>query len=140
MTVSGARMAALGSVTMRSTVASVLDVSQRMSSGTSVPGPRTWRSISPRLTVSRHVVPRSTVGAAGRSFASTTVTNTTTSRVTTEKAIRFSFFFLATSGERAISMLCLDLALSGARQQAPGALESQALCQSGTGLQDYIDE
>ena len=38
----------------------------RRSSGTSVPLPRTSRSISPCLTVSIHSVPRSTVGAAGR--------------------------------------------------------------------------
>ena len=53
---------------MRSTVASVVAVIQRMSSGTSVPGPRTERSISPRFTVSCHTVARSTVGAAGFSL------------------------------------------------------------------------
>ncbi len=33
--------------------------------GTSDPGPRTWRSIGPRFTVSVQTVARSTVGAAG---------------------------------------------------------------------------
>ena len=36
-----------------------------MSSGTSVPEPRTWRSIGPRFTVSIQTTARSTVGAAG---------------------------------------------------------------------------
>ena len=40
---------------------------QRMSSGTSVPEPRTCRSICPRLTVSIQTVARSTLGAAGLS-------------------------------------------------------------------------
>ena len=35
------------------------------SSGTSVPLPRTCKSICPRLTVSKTTVPRSTLGAAG---------------------------------------------------------------------------
>ena len=38
---------------------------QMMSSGTSVPKPRTSRSIGPRFTESIHTVARSTVGAAG---------------------------------------------------------------------------
>src|SRR6266480_4808317 len=38
---------------------------KRMCSGTSVPGPRTSRTISPRRTESTHRVARSTVGAAG---------------------------------------------------------------------------
>jgi hypothetical protein len=50
----------------------------RRSSGTSVPLPRTWRSISPFFTVSIHSVPRSTVGAAGRSCDRPTVVTTTT--------------------------------------------------------------
>src|SRR5437773_12402421 len=36
-----------------------------MSSGTSVPKPRTWRTIGPRLTVSIQTVERSTLGTAG---------------------------------------------------------------------------
>ena len=36
-----------------------------MSSGTSVPRPRTWRSIGPRFTVSIQTEERSTLGAAG---------------------------------------------------------------------------
>ena len=38
---------------------------QRMSSGTRVPRPRTWRSIGPRFTVSIQTAERSTLGAAG---------------------------------------------------------------------------
>ncbi len=45
------------------------------STGTSVPRPRTWRTIGPRLTVSTQTVARSTVGAAGLSRASTTETS-----------------------------------------------------------------
>ena len=71
-------------------------VIQRMSSGTSVPGPRTCRSIWPRLTVSRQVVPRSTVGAAGFSCASPTVTSATTMMAATPKTTRRIFFFLMT--------------------------------------------
>ncbi len=49
----------------------------RMCSGTSVPGPRTSRTISPRRTESTHSVPRSTVGAAGLRLVRKTVSNTT---------------------------------------------------------------
>src|SRR5439155_19817941 len=38
---------------------------QRISSGTNVPSPRTWRTIGPRFTVSIHTVERSTLGTAG---------------------------------------------------------------------------
>ena len=44
------------------------------STGTSVPRPRTWRTIGPRLTMSTQTVARSTVGAAGFNRASTTDT------------------------------------------------------------------
>ena len=57
--------AAPGWITIRSTRPSVSAGIQRISSGTSVPRPRTWRSISPRLTVSIQTVARSTLGAAG---------------------------------------------------------------------------
>ena len=100
MIVSALMMLALGSVTMRSTVASVAAVTQRMSSGTSVPGPRTCRSIGPRLAESRQVVAASTVGAAGFNCARPTVTSTPTSRAATPKMMRLTFFFFAISGER----------------------------------------
>src|SRR5437660_1278792 len=58
-TVSPAR--AFTSSIMPSLVAGI----HRISSGTRVPRPRTWRNISPRLTVSIHTVARSTDGAAG---------------------------------------------------------------------------
>ncbi len=53
---------------IRSTRPWVCVVIQRMSSGTSVPEPRTWRSIGPRLTVSTQTAARSTLGAAGFSW------------------------------------------------------------------------
>jgi hypothetical protein len=46
--------------------------SQRVSSGTSVPRPRTWRTKGPLFTVSMSSVARSTVGAAGSMRASAT--------------------------------------------------------------------
>ena len=58
---------------MRSTRPCVVAEIQRMSSGTSVPEPRTCRSIWPRLTVSTQTVARSTLGAAGFSRETPTV-------------------------------------------------------------------
>jgi hypothetical protein len=52
---------------MRCTRPDVVAEIHMMSSGTSVPAPRTWRVKSPRLTVSIHTVDRSTDGAAGLS-------------------------------------------------------------------------
>jgi hypothetical protein len=54
----------------------------RMSSGVSVPSPRTWRIIGPRFTVSGQMTARSTVGAAGFSRDRPTLTRTTASRPT----------------------------------------------------------
>ena len=51
-----------GYTSCRSTRPSVSAVIQRISSGTSTPFPRTWRSIVPRFTESIHSVPPSTVG------------------------------------------------------------------------------
>src|SRR5262245_54812274 len=59
----------------------------RVSSGTSVPNPRTSRFIGPRFTVSGQIVERSTVGAAGLSrptatvVAAKAVTTTTATRM-----------------------------------------------------------
>ena len=66
-----------GRSTMRSTRPIVVAGIQRMSSGTSVPRPRTWRTIGPRLTVSIHTVARSTDGAAGFSRESPRVRSAT---------------------------------------------------------------
>jgi len=54
-----------GLMRIRSTRPSVVAGIQRISSGTSVPRPRTCRSIGPRFTVSTHTVARDTEGAAG---------------------------------------------------------------------------
>ncbi len=54
-----------GRITIRSTRPWFSAGMNRISSGTSVPRPRTWRSIGPRLTVSIQTVDSSTVGAAG---------------------------------------------------------------------------
>ncbi len=54
-----------GKTTMRSTRASVRAAIQRISSGTSVPSPRTCRIIGPRRTVSVQTLARSTVGSGG---------------------------------------------------------------------------
>src|SRR3989442_1224924 len=55
---------------MRSTRAGVSAEIQRMCSGTSVPGPRTSRTIVPRRTPSSDTISRSTLGAAGFKLAS----------------------------------------------------------------------
>ena len=54
----------------------------RMSSGVSVPRPRTWRTIGPRSTLAGHTTARSTVGAAGFSRDKPTLTSTTARRPT----------------------------------------------------------
>ena len=46
-----------------------------MSSGVSVPRPRTWRTIGPRFTVRGQTTARSTVGAAGFSRDRPTLTS-----------------------------------------------------------------
>ena len=53
-----------------------------MSSGISVPEPRTWRVIGPRLTVSIQTVARSTLGAAGFSRETPSVIAATATRPT----------------------------------------------------------
>ncbi len=64
MTVSGFNQIP-GSASLCSTRPSVVAGIHRISSGTSVPRPRTFRNIGPRFTVSSQTVARSTVGAAG---------------------------------------------------------------------------
>ncbi len=63
-----------GSTGFRSTRPGVTAETQRICSGIRLPGPRTSRTIGPSLTVSVHTVPRSTLGAAGRSRERPTVT------------------------------------------------------------------
>src|SRR5437868_5085564 len=54
-----------GQIKIFSTLPSVFAGIHRISSGTSVPRPRTWRTIGPRFTVSIQTLERSTLGAAG---------------------------------------------------------------------------
>ena len=72
-----------GRSTIRSTRPIVVAGIQRMSSGTSVPRPRTSRSIGPRLTVSIQTVARSTPGAAGFRRETPSVMRPTTDRAAT---------------------------------------------------------
>ncbi len=107
MTVSGFTWAP-GRSTMSSTRPEVVAGIQRISSGTSVPEPRTWRSISPRLTVSIHTVARSTDGAAGLSRDTATVMRMMTASADTPMMARRIFFLRMTDSGRAIStMSCL---------------------------------
>ena len=68
---------------MRSTRPAVDAGIHRVSSGTSVPVPRTWRTIGPRSTTPGQTVPFSTDGAAGFSLDTKTVIRRTTVRPTT---------------------------------------------------------
>src|ERR1700680_1675600 len=94
-----------GSMRIRTTVASVSAGICRTASceGTRDPTPRTWRSIDPRFTVSVQTVPRSTVGAAGRSRYTATVTAATATMTTADTAICRLRFCSLNSG-RAISI------------------------------------
>ena len=68
---------------------------KRTTCGTSVPMPRTSRSIWPRLTVSMTAVERSSVGAAGLSLVSPKVMPPMASSPTPMKiAVRMRFFSL----------------------------------------------
>jgi hypothetical protein len=63
-----------------------------MSSGTSVPSPRTCRTIGPRFTVSGQSVDASTTGAAGLSRDNPTLTSAMTAKrptAHTTRRIRF---------------------------------------------------
>src|ERR1035441_11000505 len=90
---------------IRTTVASVSAGICRTASweGTREPTPRTWRSIGPRFTESVHTVPRSTVGAAGRSRYTAIVTAAITTMTTADTAICRLRFCCLNSG-RAISI------------------------------------
>src|SRR3954470_16665 len=78
-----------GSRSMRPAVSAVI---QRICSGTREPGPFTWRSIEPRLTVSVQTELRSMVGAAALRRESPKVIPPTTSTAATASAtLRFVF-------------------------------------------------
>ena len=85
--------AAPGRMTIRSTVPSVVAGIQRIASGTSVPVPRTWRTIGPRSTVPRYTVSRSTFGAAGSSCDTPIVTRMTASAAPAPYPPRRILFF-----------------------------------------------
>src|SRR5215470_18709088 len=84
-----------------------------MLSGTSVPRPRTSRSIGPRLTLSGQIVEASTDGAAGFSFERARVTPPQSSSATVTYAILFIFFARAFDG-RWISIVFVHLLKSHA--------------------------
>jgi hypothetical protein len=67
-----------------------------MSSGTSVPSPRTWRTIGPRFTVSIQTVDRSTPGTAGFSLDNPIVAKITPTAIAAIMMIRRLRFFAAT--------------------------------------------
>ena len=90
---------------IRSTRPCVVVLIHRMSSGTSVPEPRTSRSIGPRLTVSTQTAARSTDGAAGFSRDTPMVIRMMTTSADVAMAARLIFFFFATAGERAMSTI-----------------------------------
>src|SRR6185312_6733339 len=76
------------------------------SRGTNVPGPRTWRSSGPRLTVSVQIVARSTTGAAGFNRTTKNATTASTTIAAAPKAIcRRSFFFRISGLEMSIATL-----------------------------------
>ena len=84
-----------GNMRMRTTVASVSAgiCSTDSCEGTSVPMPRTCRSIEPRFTVSVQTVPRSTLGAAGlRRYTKALTAMTTTIMTATVMICRRRFF------------------------------------------------
>ena len=97
ITVSGSTCAP-GRTIIFSTRPSVFAGIQRMSSGTSVPSPRTCRTIGPRFTVSIQTVERSTVGTAGFNREKPIVARITPSATAEMVMIRRLRFFAATSG------------------------------------------
>ena len=89
---------------MFSTRPELIEVIKRFSSGTSVPAPRTLRTMEPRLTVSYHSVLAATLGAAGRSRITATVITPTATSATPMKMARRIRFFLRMAGSRLISI------------------------------------
>ncbi len=105
---------------MRSTRPAVVAGIQRVSSGTSVPVPRTWRTMGPRFTTSGQSVALSTEGAAGFSCETNTVTRRMTVSPATPYAARFIFFFLITESGRAISTMADSRTKARASRQVRG--------------------
>ncbi len=103
MTVSGFTTAP-GRTTIFSTRPSVVAGIQRTSSGTSVPGPRTSRSIEPRLTVSTRTDARSTPGTAGPRRESPSVTRRTPVIPAAPKRRRRRLRFTSSASPRGMSM------------------------------------
>src|ERR1700741_2941739 len=97
MTVSGVTQLP-GRITILSTRAAVCAGIQWMSSGTSVPRPRTSRSIGPRFTVSGQIVEASTEGAAGFSRDNARVTPAQASTATVTYTILLIFLARAFDG------------------------------------------
>ncbi len=93
---------------IRSTRPSVLAGNQRVSSGTSVPRPRTCLTSCPLLTVSMSSVFRSTDGAAGFIRARTVETRATSSRPTMPYKTRRSFLRFRIAGSRATSAMWFE--------------------------------
>ena len=96
-----------GRIRIRSTRPSVRAVISIVFSGTSVPSPRTSRSIGPRRTVSGQSVDISTPGAAGFNFASPMVIPTPATANTTSVIASRIAFFLPTP------LRCISILISG---------------------------
>src|ERR1700680_4255065 len=92
-----------------------------MSSGTSVPKPRTSRSMGPRLTVSGQIVEPSTDGAAGFNRESASVTPAQSSTAAVTYRILLIFFARALDG-RCISIMFAHPVKSHAACPLAGAL------------------
>ena len=88
---------------MRSTRPFVGAAIQRISTGTSVPRPRTWRTIGPRFTSSIQTV-ESTVGAAGRRRERPSETSEDGGGGAAPIRMRRRFFFFSAMSGRAMSM------------------------------------
>src|SRR5215470_10839247 len=118
-----------GRRTIRSTRESVRAGIQRISSGTSVPRPRTSRSIGPRFTTSVQTVPRSTDGAAGRSRESPLVTPAIKSAATLTYTILLILLALAFDGlGMSIAFLTICSSVWSAVQGNKSQVGSPRLC------------
>src|SRR5207237_6283299 len=85
-----------GQIKIFSQLPSVFAGIQRMSSGTNVPRPRTWRTIGPRFTVSIQTLERSTLGAAGFNRDKANVANSNPTALAEIIKMRRLRFFAAT--------------------------------------------
>ena len=103
MTLSGLTVAP-GRNNSASTRPEVVEVSHRMSSGTSVPEPWTFRIIWPRLTGSIHGTPAGTSGAAGLRRETATDTPPRTTTPSPIQMARLIFFWRKIAGSRLTSI------------------------------------